>query len=162
MVKMKIIKFYEIILKSGDLIINKNTLKWCHLPYPNHPLGCMNILLCMDSKPIWEIADAPFIFVGAKCDFKSYIKEMKELHPNWSERQLKNCLYWQRNIDNRLLIETRKIMWDKKLFFLTQRPEAHRIDVLSTMKNLGYDIERNPENIVWKINLIGAGKSKFK
>lgn len=54
MVKMKIIEFYEIELESGDMEINMDTLKWCHLHYPNHPLGYMNILLCKDSKPIWE------------------------------------------------------------------------------------------------------------
>jgi len=105
-----------------------------------------------------DIADPPWTFVCAVCNFEGYREEMKKLHPGWSGRQLRNPLYWQGNIRKRLNAYTEEIL-DKETFFYTHVPEGYGVNVIETLENLGYEIPRQPEETVWKVNLIARKKS---
>ena len=165
MTKMKILRFLIIPVSDKDLIRDPSIIKWCRYPYKptGKYKGCPNSLGPGEScqtEYIDDIATGPWWFVAAVCDFAKYRKEVKRLHPGWSERQLRNPLYWQGNIRKRLRAHTLRVMKDisGKGFFYTQVPEGYGVNVIETLENLGYDIPRYPEETVWKVNLIAKKK----
>lgn len=134
--------------------------KWCLLPYPNHPKGCPNYgkkQICPPfSKPFKELVESPFYLVIQTFDLEAQAKRMKERHPHWTDRQSRNCLYWQRGLMKRLRIEARKFIdsQDHGLMLL-EIPEANGVDLFNTCKNLGIILERHPRKTVKKMMMIG-------
>ena len=107
------------IIKVQKLVITKKTKEWCALPYPGHKgkkPGCPNYygrcwncgrskirLLTKDidtKRPIWIVYN--------EFNLKRHMTKMKRRHPDWSERQLRNVLYWQprsfKGLDERIKI----------------------------------------------------------
>jgi len=46
-----------------------------------------------------------------------------------------------------------------KDFFFMQVPEGYGVNVVETLENLGYGIDREVDETVWKVNLIAKRKS---
>ena len=164
MVNMDIIKFVvkevfkEDIIEARDRKGNWLHLNWCRLQYYDKFEGCPKN--CDNSFIYDELIGSPYIIVGAKCDYKKYLDEMRTKFDDWSERKLRIPYLWQHRI-NRLLIEkTNEVILEyenRNIFDLTYLdvPEKHGVFVIATMLRLGYEIELKPINIVWKINLLG-------
>lgn len=147
----------EIVL-ARDLNGNWLHLEWCRLKYYEKKEGCPNN--CDNSFIFDELYKAPYILVGAKCDFKKYLQDMRKQFDSWSERKIRIPYLWQRNIDKRLREKTENIIMKYEAMGIyglnyMVRPEQHGIFVIATMIKLGYEIETKPKDIVWKINLIG-------
>lgn len=144
----------EIVLDSRAMGI------WCQLPYPNHPKGCPNYGKRITCPPFSEhfknIVDQPFFLVIQNFDLESHAKRMKKHHPEWSDRQCRNLLYWQKKVVKQLKEEAKKFIdsQDDDLDLL-ETPEANGVDVFKTCKNIGIILKRNPKKIVWKVMIIG-------
>ncbi len=137
---------------------------WCKLPYPNHPKGCPNFPRCPRQYRDFldfTIQDRLWYAVLVEFDLQRHSAIMRIKHPDWTDRQCQNLLYWQgkvrstlrrkaypdypnRPVDGRLVLEI---------------PEASGINVFETMAQVGIIIERHP-NIVRKVMLIGRKNSQ--
>lgn len=146
------------VIKLNNVIYNKKARgEWCAIPYPNHPKGCPNISKCIEKRNdfnFWN--ELEWYAIMEKFDLKSHSEKMKLKHPNWTERQCRNLLYWQGGVRKRLREKTFDFAnADRNTVVLLDIPEASGVDVFETMKDHGIILERhNPDNII-KIMFVG-------
>lgn len=148
-------------------IISTNTAKLCRLPYPDHPKGCPNFGKkqgCPPDTPLWHsLVESPYWLVYQRFDLDAQEKRMLEKHPNWSKRQARCLLYWQKGVYNSVISEA--ISYMNFLFFLSKgekhrlisNPEGAGIDLFETCRMAGIKLERDYLNQkhVYKMVLIG-------
>lgn len=156
----------DVIEVSNVLCVDYRSRDWCKLEYPGHKNGCPNFglkthLHCPPhcpkieeyinlKKPIW-------MFI---CTFNlnKHVEQLRAKHPEWTDKQLYCCLYWQgtarKHLKNELEIFMKSRLDYPELTF-TNLPEAMGINVFKTLKRLGIKIEKNPKSFVHKIALIG-------
>ena len=158
---------------SKNIVIDKSVRGLCIHPYPNHPKGCPNYgkrLTCPPQvKLIDEIFDIDkgFWIVWIDFDFRFHCKKMQKKHPNWSQRQVECCLYWQGKANKKL----REAVADVR-YYLESRgnwelvndliPEAMGVNITATMKNIGIELEWPPKNIVRKVALFSVKLKSHK
>ena len=97
-------------LQEKDVILDKRAKgPWCQLVYPNHPKGCPNYAkkrTCPPfSKAFEDLVEPPFYLVIQTFDLEAQARRMKGLHPEWSDKQCRNLLYWQKGLMKRLRTE---------------------------------------------------------
>ena len=150
----------------------------CYRSYPNHKKGCPNIDKCYHLNiPNFEIISEygkynHFYLIYAKFDFKQYKKLRKKEHSNWSEKQVKCVLYWQKSVKKllsefiNLLILTKQnnyilgcgsglnINFQKRVGSM----ENSNINVFSTCKLNNIKLEINPENVIYLVCLLCTKK----
>lgn len=102
---------------------------------------------------------------------------MKEIHYEWTERQLGNLLYWQKSVQKSLVdYIIKKFYHDNNEIYLLfcgsglknklisifqdniYSMESAGIDVFNTLRNNNIDFELKPKNIVILTNLICLNK----
>lgn len=152
-------------IKASDLYFTPKTITWCQLPYPGHKHGCPNYnksKFCPPHSPNFfnKINHYHQLFlVIAHFDFKEYKKRMNLIHPEWSDRQLRNVLYWQSQVKKRLKMYINPLNPDLILGcgsgLGTYSMESVQIDVIKTLKNLQIDIDVKPIDSVKLVCLIG-------
>lgn len=137
----------------------------CRSPYPNHPKGCPNYGKRKTCPPIVktleEIFDCSknFYAIWTTFPFGEHIAKMKQLHPNWSERQLSCCLYWQGTARKNLKQEILKFTQTHSDFLIiTSCPEAMGVNVTATMASIGEELEWPPKTITYQVALAGTFK----
>jgi len=152
-------------IKKMDIIFDEKAMngEWCKLPYPNHPKGCPNYgkrNACPPfTKPFNEIIKEPFYLVIEKFDVIAHAKKMKERHPDWTERQCRNLLYWQKSVVSRLKKKAYSFAKSKgEDFIVLEIPEAHGVNLFITCKNIGIDLQIHPQDVIRKIMIIGKRK----
>lgn len=131
---------------------------WCQHPYHNHPKGCPNFVKgCtnrIDFKGIGE--KYRWYAIVEEFDLKSHAAMMKTKHPDWSERQCRNPLYWQGGVKKRLREKAYQL--DPNLHewghIYLPIPEAHGVNVFDTMTKAGIVLDRKPD-LVKKVVLVG-------
>lgn len=158
-------KFFEVVFplfytdNVKNIIVGLNSSKLCTLPYPNHLKGCPNFnkrsncpTKCLDFKKTVDV-DKEMLLVGVRYDFGGHIKKMRTAHPDWTDRQLECCLYWQGKVRKHLRIWADKNI--KNGMEIYDTPEAMGVNVTGTMRNLGLKIEWPPKKYVWKVAVLG-------
>lgn len=141
----------------------------CFKPYYNHKKGCPNFNNRKTCPPIVKKLEdilnlnAP-IYVIYNCFYlKKHIDKMRFKHPNWSQRQLECCLYWQNTARKQLQIEidifnlTSNGIYDKN-FYVIKCPEACGVNITETMKQIGIWLEWPPKVYTYQIALAGILK----
>lgn len=148
-------------------IIQTSVRGLCCSPYPNHPKGCPNYgkkISCPPTVPCFEdIFDLTKICfaIWTTFPFGEHVDKMRRLHPNWSERQLTCCLYWQGTARKHLKTE---ICMFKKLhpdYAITTCPEAMGINVTATMAAINEYLEWPPKTTTYQIALAGITISEM-
>ena len=148
-----------------NIVIDKSVRGLCVHPYPNHPKGCPNFGKRVTCPPqvrmIDEIFDISrgFWIVWIDFDFKSHCDRMRRKHPDWSQRQIECCLYWQGTANKMLrevVADVSYYLADRGNWQATYCPEAMGVNVTATMNNLGIELEWPPKNIVRKVALFGV------
>ncbi len=147
-----------------DIVIDERARngKWCCSPYPDHPRGCPNFRAgsCQCVNVVFNFEDIRgkrrWFAIVEEFNLKAHAEKMKLKHPDWSERQCRNLLYWQGSVRKRLKEKIEKFdpnihEWGHTYLLL---PEAHGVEVFETMRRVGIIIERNPE-IVRKVAFVG-------
>lgn len=169
-------------IKKSTIKFTEKTMIWCKLPYPNHPKGCPNYnknpLCPPNSKYMKYILEQYnyFYLIYTDFDLKSHREKMLLKHPNWTNRQANNLLYWQGSV--------KKILKDiiKKIYRLNPNSkkyllfcgsglkdkifnqnniysmEAVGIDVFKTLKNNDINFEYKPRNKVILVSLLCSNK----
>lgn len=131
---------------------------WCRLPYPGHKKGCPNFPRCPNQhRDFLKIKQtySSWYAVIEKFDVKGHAQTMKLLHPEWTERQCRNLLYWQGKIRSNLRRQAYPDYPNRPTDrIVLEIPEACGINVFETMALVGIQIDRHPD-IIRKVMIIG-------
>jgi len=144
------------------ICFNPSVRDLCCKPYPNHKKGCPNFGKRDDCPPhcelITELIDVgkPMYAVYNKFNIGSHAKRMREKHPEWSDRQVYCCLYWQPKARKQLKENILKFKKEFKDLFIVKNPEASGIDVTKTMLTAGIKLEWPPKKWAYQVILAGT------
>lgn len=157
----------ESIIIKVNPVIDYSVRGLCRKVYHGHPKGCPNYGKKKGCPPEAEYFDKrydlskPVFAIANTFDFKAHTDRMRTLHPDWSDRQLKCCLYWQRGARNELLKHIRQFLKQYGLEYKIETcPEAMGVNVTETMKNAGILLEWPPETITYQIAFAAIERSK--
>ncbi len=117
---------------------------YCALSYPGHKKGCPNLGVKIGCPPSFRyqyVKNQVVRAVYIEFDLGEHVAHMKRLHPDWSERQLRCCLYWQPKARKMLRAEIGGAAADFS-------PEASGVDVTTTMQRVGVTLDWPPKNRV--------------
>lgn len=135
----------------------------CVKPYKNHKKGCPNYGKKADCPPTVPMFDQifdvtkPVYAIFSTYDLFSHTEKMRSNHPNWTETQLLNVLYWQGTARKYLKekINDFTLIYREKGYYTTTSPEAMGVDVTATLKNVGIELEWPARKTVYKIAFAG-------
>jgi hypothetical protein len=152
-------------LKPDQLVIDlKAHGYWCQLPYPGHPKGCPNFGKKQGCPPkamiFSQTYQPPYYLISETFDIESHINKMKQLHPQWTQRQCRNLLYWQKSVNKKLREKSKQYLasLNDEHLMLLEIPEATGINIFETCRNVGIALEKLPEHQVTKIMIIAKRK----
>jgi predicted metal-binding protein len=140
----------------------------CTKPYAGHPKGCPNYNkkeTCPPRAPLltdWLEFDYPIFAIWNRFPIFKHVLNLKKKHPNWSERQLHCCLYWQGTARKQLqrIITQFKHANPHQIYAITTCPEAMGVNVTETMKRIGIELEWPPRRYAYQIALAGTLKER--
>jgi len=146
-------------------VLDRKMVGLCRKPYEAHKKGCPNWgkhPTCPPEAPwLAEILDLtqPVYVIWTTYDLAAHADKMRAAHPQWSDRQLINCLYWQGNARKLLRQEVTAFQAEHPAdpFLVLYRPEACGLAVGDTMQQLGVTLEWMPRNTVHLVALAGLG-----
>lgn len=82
------------------------------------------------------------------------MRTMKAKYPDWTERQLRNVIYWQKKAK---IIHKEKIIEflnsHKDLNYIAITPEAFGVDVTATLKSIGIELPWPPIEEAYRVSL---------
>lgn len=136
------------VIPVKTLIWSKETRKWCGLKYPNHPKGCPNWKTrCPERGPyVDSLLDLkkPMWIVHSEFDLAGHVEKMRGRHPKWTERQLRNVLYWQsqsrKQLRTRVAIAIRLLI--PRINYVLPGAEYSGVNVYVTALKSGLKLER--------------------
>jgi predicted metal-binding protein len=137
----------------------------CIKPYPGHSRGCPNFNKkkgCPPSVTEWnckfDISKPTYAIVN-QFDLQTHVERMRRWHPDWSERKLVCCLYWQQTARRELaegifaFKNTPKL--DREKYIVITCPEAYGVNVTETVKQIGIELEWPPKRYAYQVALAG-------
>lgn len=133
----------------------------CVRPYPGHPKGCPCFKKkdgCPPGAPKFdEYFDVgqPIFAIVNRFDLGSHRERMRTAHPQWSERQLVNCLYWQAGARKQLRLKIEAFLRDHPNYEANIYPEAMGVNITKTLKHAGLILEWPPDRYAHQIALAG-------
>lgn len=155
------IKKKRVLLGPTNAICHLGIRRLCLRPYYKHPKGCPNYARRIDCPP-----QAPFfpdilkkrVYIAAVVfDFKDYLNMRRNIHPDWTERTLRNPRHWQGHLRSELKKFISEKLSDSNGYGDTVifNPEAMGVDVTKTCQNAGLKLEWPPQKNVCQVALIG-------
>jgi predicted metal-binding protein len=149
--------------KQVDIVIDQRMRGLCKKPYPNHPKGCPNFDKRHDCPPkvplIGKVFDLtkPIYAIWNVFDFGGHTARMRDKHPQWSDRQVECCLYWQGSARKQLKSEIEAFTSVMGKHVVLTTPEACGVNITETMKNIGVILEWPPVKVTHQVALAGTG-----
>jgi len=151
--------------KVKKLILFKSSwAHYCKLSYPNHPKGCPMFntrLTCPPQAPhvskVLDMSQEMWIAYSL-FDLKSHKEKMKQLHPQWTERQCQNVLYWQGTSRKQARQIAAALQAALSLDIAIECPEGMGVNVYATMAIHKVPLEKIKElQICRHVILLGKG-----
>ena len=147
---------------EANIVYDPKVLGLCRKPYHGHPKGCPSKRADCPPKaemlPALLDMDQPAFAVWNIFDLAAHVEKMRGRHPEWSWRQLVNCLYWQGTARKQLRGEIKAFL-DAQPYLTHWRvltcPEACGLNVTATMKALGHNLEWPPKTKTYQVALVG-------
>ena len=138
----------------------------CTLSYTAHKKGCPNYNKRKDCPPNVKMLDdyfdlyKPIYFILYRFPLYQHIEKMRIKHPNWTKRQLENCLYWQGAARKELRENVKRFFeeYTDQEYVVNYTPEAMGTNVSKTILQYGIKIDWSLSNYVYKIALAGVLK----
>jgi len=134
----------------------------CARPYLGHPRGCPNRGkrdTCPPRAPlidgVLDLSQQVYV-VATRFDLGAHVGRMRNRHPDWSERQLYCCLYWQGTARK---IHREDVKWARGQWGIRRvvpTPEGHGVNVTALMAALGVTLEWPPRRMTWVVSLGGS------
>ena len=109
--------------KSVSVTLDKKVRALCVRPYPGHSKGCPQFNKkegCPPSAKFFEDVydmNEPIFAIWNIFDLGTHVEKMKLKHHDWSDRQLKCCLYWQPGARKHLLEKIKELYLTLMSFF---------------------------------------------
>ena len=134
----------------------------CSKPYPNHPKGCPNFGKKATCPPqIGKFEDLyhikkPIYVIWNIFDFGSHVEKLRERHPQWTQRQLECCLYWQPRARKALKVRIGQFKRVYPEMTVSTIPEAMGINVTATMADIGEMLEWPPKTKTYQVAIAGV------
>lgn len=133
----------------------------CARPYPGHPKGCPNFgkkTGCPPEAPllgqVFDLTRECYL-VWNEFDLAAHVSRMRHAHPDWTDRQLTNCLYWQPGA-RKALNEMVDRFWGRFEGMGIERcPEALGLNVTETLKRAGVEMEWPPVTKALQVAFVG-------
>ena len=131
-------------------------------PYPGHPKGCPKFGKDPGCPPQVKRFDRlfdmsqPFWAIWTVFPIGEHMEKMRAAHPDWSERQTRCCLYWQKGARAKLGEEIRLFEIGHAGLMVTRCPEAMGINITETFRRIGIELEWPPVNAALQIALAGS------
>ena len=133
----------------------------CGLPYHGHPRGCPNLGCkagCPPQPLLEQVLDfsRPMYVIWTDFDLGSHVARMHKRHPEWSDRQLYCCLYWQgtaRKAHREEQVRARRLY---EINRIVSTPEAHGVNVTALMALLNVHLEWPPMQLTRVVSLAGT------
>lgn len=144
------------------LVVDHKMRAMCVQAYPQHKRGCPNFGKRSNCPPkanlIERVLDlsAPVWAIWVTFDLAAHVARMRYMHPDWSERQLANCLYWQGSARKDLRVETEAFLADHPGCIALDCPEACGVNVTATMRAVGVELQWPPVTLVHKVAIVGT------
>lgn len=160
---IKLLIYLESMIKKiSKLECSKEIQKLCTNPYYKHPKGCPNYGKKEGCPPKAKLADEildlkkPVYVIYTEFDIDKHAEDLRKKHPDWSERQIYCCLYWQPKARKIQREEERKAI--EKLGIEKIASEANGINLDSLMKEIGITLEWPPKKTTRLISIGGYKK----
>ena len=139
-----------------------NPRQLCTKPYPGHRKGCPNFgkrPTCPPGAPLlWQTLDTQraVFAIWNRFDLAAHVARMLVKHPTWSERQLRNCLYWQGTARKQLREKIDRFLVERPRQRVILCPEACGVNVHETMAALGVHLDWPPTRCAYQVALAGT------
>ena len=135
------------IIEAVRICHSRKTGEWCRYPYPGHPRGCPNFNRegCPPKAPfITDVMDLnrPVYIAFSEFNLQAHVFKMRRKHPNWSERQLKNVLYWQGTSRKQMRQRAKVAQFCTGGNVVLTCPEAHGVNIYATCACSGLKLLR--------------------
>lgn len=135
------------IIEALRIITSRKTGEWCQIPYPGHLKGCPNYGRkgCPpDASFITDVMDLrrPVYIAFSEFNLSAHMGKMKYIHPNWTERQLRNVLYWQGTSRKQMRQRAKIAQFYGGGDVVLTCPEAHGVNVYATCFYSGLKIQK--------------------
>jgi hypothetical protein len=154
------------VVELRQIALYPDSGKLCKLPYPGHPKGCpcygskaecppkcVQFVDKIDtSKPVYAIIN--------EFDLANHMRRMKLRHPQWSDRQLRCCLYWQTGARKKLAAKVTAFLVEHEDYAADFCPEAEGVNVTQTLRLSGINLEWPPRKIARQVAFVGVLKEK--
>ena len=148
--------------KAVKLKIDYSVRDLCTEPYYNHPKGCPNYNKKVGCPPHTPVIENLLFFVWSNTfiiwnifDFAGHCRKMKRNHPDWTQRQIECCLYWQSTARKQLENEIEKFSFEHPFESIIRNPEAIGVNVTATMSKIGEILEWPPKRIAYQVAIAG-------
>lgn len=145
-----------------ELSVDYDVRHLCQQSYPGHPHGCPNYgkrCTCPPQAPyVRQFFDVkkPTYVIWSVFDLKSHLRRMEELHPDWSDRQKRCCLYWQPKARKVLRREIELFQEEHPGLFVSTCPEAMGVNVTGTMWSIGHMLQWPPRTKTYQVAIAGT------
>lgn len=156
------IKKETIFLGPTEAICDHNIPDLCWKPYPGHKKGCPNYNKkagCPTKVGYFlDTFDPQIYIIAIKFDFGAYLDMMRERHPEWTDKALRNVLYWQGHVRANLnnFIKSIELPDNYKIL---KTPEAMGMNMTDTCKQVGIELEWPPMHNTYAI-VVGCKKKE--
>lgn len=143
-------------------VMDYNMIALCRKPYHNHRKGCPNWAKKKGCPPHVKMFDKvydtskPIYAIWNVFNFGEHVARMKEKHPEWTEHQVKCCLYWQPTARKELKKQINSFIVDFPELDICYCPEGMGVNITQTMMNIGEVLEWSPETKTYQIVLAGT------
>lgn len=143
-------------------VLDQSVRGLCRKPYPNHPKGCPNFnkrATCPPTVPLIEkilVLTEPVYAIWNRFEFGEHVEKMRKAHPDWTDRQLANCLYWQGTARKALRVEVTAFETLCPSRLVLYVPEANGVNVTKTMARIGIRLQWPPKTVTYQVALAGV------
>lgn len=142
-------------------VIDPRVRGYCKLPYLGHPQGCPNFNkrdICPPKAPLFDKLidiNKPVYCIVNKFDLKAHAQIMRNRHPDWSERQIYCCLYWQGRARKQLREKVNKFLQNHPGYLALYCPEGSGVDLVATVKQFGLEFEWPARKYAYQVAMAG-------
>ena len=142
-------------------VVDYGIRKVCKRAYAGHPHGCPNWKRrssCPPQAPslhkIISLADPIYAIINA-FPLKQHMDLMQAKHPQWTDRQLRNPLYWQGTARKQLKATIQQFLQTHPDYLVLRCPEACGVLLTKTVAPLGIALQWPPQELSYQIVLGG-------
>lgn len=143
-----------------EAVCDPKMIAHCRDKYPRHPKGCPNWgekIGCPPKVRFFPNVYSKEVYIAAvKFNFADYLSLRRRDHPNWTDRALRNPLYWQGHVNSELeqLMFKHLSTHPEITGEIVLSPEAMGVNLFETCAKAGIYLEKTPTHFAYKVALI--------